>query len=334
MSEGVHVGLDLGATKVYGALVDGAGAVSEETYLEHGGGGGWVARDLDHARADLSAEERALGPVYATLADAGAQLVARARASGRRPLGVGVGAPGMTRPDGVVLVAGGLAWRQVPLGALLERRLGLPVRVENDVNLTALGEQAHGAGRGRGSMFVLSLGTGVGGAVVIDGRLWRGHTFAAGELGALVPGPEYVGWDNTEIGALETHGAGAGMTLEARRLAAAAGLVIPDGEDRGERLFASAAAGAVWAKPVIDRAVDLWTVALSAVQSILDPEVIVLSGGVAHSAAAHLPEIQRRLQRALPAVAEIVTSALGYRAAILGVPSLFAETGSVSNTRR
>ncbi len=325
----VHVGLDLGGTKVYAALVGTDGALTEETYREHGGAAG---APLPDGGPDLSPEERALGPAYPCLLEVGRTLIDKARASGQTPVGVGVGAPGMCRPDGVVLVAGALAWRDVPLGAWLQRRLGLPVRVENDVNLLGLGEHAHGAGRGKGSMFLAAIGTGIGGAVVIDGQLWRGHRFAAGELGALVPGPEYLGWDNTEIGALETYGAGAGFTQEARRLAAAGGLVIPEGEDRGERLFASAAAGAPWARPVIDRAIDLWTVALSAVQSILDPEVIVLSGGVAHSAAAYLPEIRRRLARALPAVAEIVPSALGYRAAILGVPALFAQTDS--NTRR
>ena len=68
---------------------------------------------------------------------------------------------------------------------------------------------------------------------------------------------------------------------------------------------------------------DLWTVTLGAVQTILDPEIIVLSGGVAHSAAAYIPEIARRLARALPEVSAIVPSALGYRATVLGVPALF-----------
>jgi glucokinase len=323
----VHIGLDLGATKIYGALVGADGAVFEETYLEHGGGAGWVSSVSTGVRADLDENERALGSVYSRLLDAGFALIEKARAKGHTPVGVGVGAPGMTRPDGMVLLAGGLAWRQLPLGAMLERRLGLPVLVENDVNLAALGEHAVGAGRGRGSMFLIAIGTGIGGAVVLDGRLWRGAKFAGGELGAMVPDREFLGWTNTEIGALETYGAGAGFTLEARRLAVEAGVVIPDGEDRGERLFANAAAGVPWAKPVIDRAIDLWTIALSAVQSILDPEVIVVSGGVAESAAAYLPEITRRLGRAMPSVAEIVPSALGYRAAVLGVPPLFAELG-------
>jgi glucokinase len=197
--------------------------------------------------------------------------------------------------------------------------------VENDVNLAALGEHALGAGQGAGSMFLIAIGTGIGGAVVLDGQLWRGRHFAAGEIGALIPGGEFVRWANKEIGALESYAAGAGFTIQARRLAAEAGTPIAEEEARGERLFAHAAAGAPWARQVIDRAVDLWTVALSAAQSILDPDVMVVSGGVAESAAAFLPEIVARLERALPAVSPIVPSRLGYRASVLGVPALFRE---------
>jgi glucokinase len=315
--EAVYVGLDLGATKVFGALVGQDGSLRAERYVEHARR---AAADGAH-----SPEERALGPAYACLVEVAAALVEQARAAGQRPVGIGVGAPGMTRPDGLVLVAGGLAWRDVPLGALLARRSGLPVRVENDVNLAALGEHAVGAGRGTRSMFLFAVGTGIGGAVVIDGRLWRGRGFAAGEIGALLPGPEFLAWDNKEIGALETYAAGAGFAAEARRLAAAAGTPIPEAEGRGERLFVNAAAGVPWARQVVDRGVDLWTVALSAVQSILAPDVIVLSGGVADSAAVYLPEIARRLERALPSVSPIVPSRLGYRASVLGVPALFED---------
>ena len=97
------------------------------------------------------------------------------------------------------------------------------MRVENDVNLAALGESALGAGKDRSSMFLLAVGTSIGGAVVLDGRLWRGRHFAAGEVGALLPGSEYLFWNNREIGALESYASGAGFEVEARRLAAAAG---------------------------------------------------------------------------------------------------------------
>jgi glucokinase len=313
----IHVGIDLGGTKLFGALVEGDGKTSQETYLEHG-------RAAGAAPAGLDAEEQALGPAYARLAELALDLIGRARAAGRTPVGVGVGAPGMTRPEGgVVIAAGTLGWKDVPLGALLERRCGLPVRVENDVNLTALGEHAFGAGRGLRSLFLFAIGTGIGGGLVIDGKLWRGRHYAAGEIGALLPGREFLDWNDRDWGAFEACASGTGLAAEARRLAAELGAAPGEDQLKGERLFAAAAAGAPWARRALDRAIEMWTIGLAAVQAVIDPDLIVLSGGVAPSAAAYLPLISGRLRHALPFAPEIVASTLGYRAAVLGVPGLF-----------
>jgi glucokinase len=311
------VGIDLGGTKLFGALVEGDGKVSEETYLEHGG-------RTTPVPLDLTEEERALGPAYARLVILAADLIERGRSAGRPPVGVGVGAPGMTRPEGgVVIAAGTLGWKDVHLGALLERRCGLPVRVENDVNLTALGEHAFGAGRGLRSLFLFAIGTGIGGGLVVDGKLWRGRHYAAGEIGALLPGREYLSWNDRDWGAFEAFASGTGLSSEARRLAGELGATPGEDELRGERLFAAAAAGAPWARRALDQAIEMWTIGLAAVQAVIDPDLIVLSGGVAPSAAPYLPLISGRLRHALPFAPEIVTSTLGYRAAILGVPALF-----------
>jgi glucokinase len=311
----VHIGIDFGGTKVFGALVSPGGVISDETYLEHAGASG--------PPSDATAQELALGTAYARLLELGTTLVAKARAAGRRPVGIGIGAPGMIGPGGVVLVAGAIGWKNAPLGAMLERRLGLPVRIENDVNLAALGEHSVGAGRGKSSLFLLAIGTGIGGALIIDDKLWRGGRFAAGEIGALLPGREFLGWADRDWGALEAHASGTGLAVEARRQAEQAGVAVTPEQLRGERIFAAAAAGVPWARKVIDAAVDLWTIALGAVQVVIDPEVIVLSGGVSSSAAAFLPEISARLARALPQAPDIVVSDLGYRAGVLGSPALF-----------
>jgi glucokinase len=310
----VHVGIDFGGTKVFGALVGEGGVISDETYVEHGGTG---------IPADFSPDEVALGTGYARLHDLAADLIARARASGRNPIGVGIGAPGMIGPGGLVLVAGAIGWKNAPLGPMLERRLGLPVRIENDVNLAALGEQTVGAGRGKSSLFLIAIGTGIGGGCIIDGKLWRGGRFAAGEIGALLPGPQFLGWADRDWGAFEAHASGTGLHTQARLAAEAAGATVAPEALRGERLFAAAAAGVPWAHQVVDHAVKLWTVAIGAVQALIDPEIIVLSGGVASSAIPFLPEIKDRLGRALPQAPEIAVSTLGYRAGVLGAPSLF-----------
>jgi predicted NBD/HSP70 family sugar kinase len=319
-----YVGIDLGGTKLFGALVDAAGNLHEETYVEHGAAAVTPSASASLPGGPLSDQERALGPAYSRLVELAADLVARSRRADRAAAGVGVGAPGLTRPDGTVIAAGALGWRDVPLGPLLQRRVGVPVRIENDVNLAALGEHAFGAGRGMRSLFVMAIGTGIGGAVVMDGRLWRGARFAAGEVGHLVPGPQFLDWNDTAVGAFESRASGTGIHQQALRFAAAAGLADTS-ELKGERLFAAALRGSVPARQALDQAVDLWTVAIGAAQSILDPDLVVISGGVAASAAPFLPGIAERLQRMLPIAPRIALSTLGYRAAVLGAPSLFRD---------
>jgi glucokinase len=319
-AEKTFVGIDLGGTKLFGALVGADGALTEETYVEHGG-----ARLVEAPRLQppLTDEERELGSAYVRTVELAQDLVARARARGIEPQGIGVGAPGMTRPDGVIIAAGALSWHEVPLGALLAARCGLPVRVENDVNLAALGEHAYGAGRGLRSLFLFTIGTGIGGGLVIDGKLWRGRHHAAGEIGAMLPGREFLSWNDRDWGAFESMASGTGLTAEARRLAQAAGVTPGEDELRGEKLFAAAAAGVPHARRALDHAIELWTVALAAVQAILDPDLIVLSGGVAPSATPFLPLISGRLRHALPFAPDIAPTTLGYKAAVLGAPALF-----------
>jgi glucokinase len=316
----IHVGIDFGGTKLFGALVGPGGSCTDETYVEHRGS------TTTTAPAGFSAEEASLGLAYVRLAELASTLIAKARAGGRTCAGVGIGAPGIVDASGVVVVAGSLGWKNARLGPLLQQRLGVPVRVENDLNLAALGEHAVGAGKGKRSMFLLAVGTGIGGASIIDGRLWRGRHNAAGEIGGLLPGPEFLGWRDRDWGAFEAHASGSGLALEARKAASAEGVHPPADQMKGERLFAAAAEGVTWARKVVDRAVDLWTVAIGAVQVVLDPDVIVLSGGVADSAARYLPEIAARLTAALPQAPEVVLSTLGYRAGVLGTRALFSAS--------
>jgi glucokinase len=311
------VGVDLGGTKLFGAVVLPDGSLSQTTLLEH-------SRDEPMPETGLSPEERAAGAAYARLAGLLDVLVAHAEAEGLHIGGIGVGAPGITRPDGVVVSAPALEWEDLPLGGLLSARMGRPTLVENDVNLTALGESGFGAGRGSRSLFCLAIGTGMGGAVVLDGRLWRGRHSAAGEIGSLVPGPEYLAWGERDWGALEGVASGSGISDEARRRARAAGLELTGEQARPDRVFAAAESGAAWAREVVHRTVDLWCVALSAVQAILDPEVVVVSGGVAPVVERAKRRIEERLSRLMRFPPRIVCSTLGYQAAVLGVPVLFA----------
>ena len=103
---------------------------------------------------------------------------------------VGIGAPSAIDFDhGVVINAGNLGWKNVPLRDLLQQRLRVPVVVDNDVNVAAWGEATLGAGVGKGDLLAVWVGTGVGGGLVLNGGLWRGPLFTAGEIGQVILQP-------------------------------------------------------------------------------------------------------------------------------------------------
>jgi glucokinase len=303
------IGVDLGGTKLYGGLVDHAGELTHETYVAHGGG--------DAPEGDDRVLTQLLELVHA--------LAGEALADGCRVRGVGVGAPGITRADGLIVAAPALGWREMPLGARLTQRLQLPVHVENDVNLAALGELHFGAGRGARNIVCISPGTGIGGAVIIDGKVHRGHHDAAGEVGLMMPGPQFLGWRNKEWGPLEDVASGTGIAQRARKVAEAQGLPIPPDGLRAEDVFAAAAEGASWATALLEETIDYLAVSVANVQALLDPERIILGGGIARAADRIIPGIEQRLALCLPTVPLIVKSELGYRAGVLGAAAALAE---------
>jgi predicted NBD/HSP70 family sugar kinase len=303
------IGIDLGGTKIFGGLVDPFGHLEHETYVAHGG--------QDAPPGDERVFERLVEFVHT--------LAGTALAAGCKVRGVGVGAPGITRADGLVVASAQLGWREMPLRARLLERLQLPVQVENDVNLAAIGEMHFGAGRGAKNIVCMSPGTGIGGAVIIDGKLLRGRHDAAGELGLMLPGPQFLGWRNKDWGPLEDIASGTGIAQRARKVVEAQGLPIPADGLRAEDVFALAAGGAAWADALIEETIDYLAVALANVQAILDPERIILGGGIASAADRIIPGIERRLEPLLPMVPHIVRSELGYRAGVLGAAAALAD---------
>jgi glucokinase len=305
------IGIDLGGTKIFGGLVDAQGRIEHETYVAHGG--------PDTGGEDDRVLQRLIELVHT--------LAGEALAAGCRVRGVGVGAPGVTRADGVVVASAQLGWREMPLGARLTQRLHLPVHVENDVNLAALGELHFGSGRGARNVVCLSPGTGIGGAVIIDGKIHRGQHDSAGEIGLMLPGPQFLGWRNREWGPLEDIASGTGIAQRGRKAAEALGLPLPPDGFRAEDVFAAAAEGAGWANTVLEETIDYLAVAIANIQALLDPERIILGGGIARASDRIIPGIEQRLAPVLPTVPFIVRSELGYRAGVLGAVAALASLG-------
>jgi len=246
------LGVDLGGTKIEGVVLDEA------------------LRPVHRVRV---ATERERG--YDHILGRVVEVVATLRPHAPEARLVGIGTPGsLSARDGTLKNSNTTCLNGRPVHADLERRLGIPVRLENDANCFALAEARDGAARGRTLVFGVILGTGVGGGLVIDGRVWPGPQHIAGEWGhhAIDPaGPAcYCG----QRGCVETFLSG--PALEAAYYAAG-GPTAPATEIAGR-----AAAGEATAADVVERYLDRFGRALANVVDIVDPDVVILGGGLSN----------------------------------------------------
>ena len=240
--------------------------------------------------------------------------------------GVGIGAPSIVRyREGVVAWAPSLGWRNVPLKALLEQALSLPVFVENEVNLIALGESWRGAGRDVDNLVCISLGAGIGAGIVLSGFLYRGAHCAAGEIGYLLPGTQYLGRTYEGFGCLEDLAGSLGMVRRAHeKLATGQSSILREWlEDKdapltAEMVLLAARRGDGCALQVVDEIADYLALAVASISCVLDPHRIILSGDLVEFADMFVERITARLNGALPSIPELVVSQLGTDAAVLG----------------
>lgn len=293
------LGIDLGGTKMYGALSDLGGTVLDEVNIGKHGTSGEDSYDR-----------------LVTLIDT---LLASPKAHGRKVRGIGVGVPGITlHQQGIVKWAYTLQWKDFPLKARLSARYELPITIDNDVNLAALGELWFGAGQNAQNMILIAIGTGIGAGIIIDGALYRGSTEASGEIGSMVPGREFLGKDFREFGALESVASGTGIAARAREVLKAQGARIDLDGITAEEVFEAARQGQAWTSGVIDETVDFLAMVIANLTVTFDPEVIILGGGVSRSADMLIEPISRRINGAVPALPRLVASRLGLRAGVMG----------------
>lgn len=306
------IGVDVGGTKIAAGLVD-----------EHGG---------------VLAELRVESPATDTLGmeEAIAGLVERLGA-GHDVTAVGVGAAGyVDRTRSVVLLAPNLAWRDLPLRADLEARLNLPVVIENDANAAAWGEFVFGAGADVDDLLLLTVGTGVGGGIVLDGRLHRGAFGVAAEVGhlRLVRGGRLCGCGNH--GCFEQYASGSALVRGAREEAvsgspSARGLLERAGGDprriTGPLITEAARAGDRFA---LDQLATLgrWLgEGLGSLVAVLDPAVAVIGGGVSGAGELLLEPVREAFVahvsgRGHRPLLEVRQAVLGNRAGLIGAADL------------
>jgi len=232
-----------------------------------------------------------------------------------RVLAVGAGAPGVVDPTRgmVVALSPNLnGWEQVPMAATLRRALRVPVVVENDVNLAVLGEHWRGAARGHDTCAFVTIGTGIGAGILINGHLHHGHRNLAGEVALMCMAPEYADRDFGARGCLETL---AGLKALAERWAPA------DAADRDHwvaALVAAADAGDPPARKAVQDTTTLIGMAIANLSVVIDPSLIIVGGPLFNGGASLVDAIRRVVSRIAPTPGKILSSELGDDAPLFG----------------
>ena len=306
------IGVDLGGTKCYGIVLDGDGTIVAEHRVP-------TPRGADSIVAILVETVRALEAEV-----------------GERVPAVGVGVPGLVERTGVLRFAPNLPG-VVDLDlnlALAERLPGATFRFENDATCAGWGEKAHGAAVGASNMVLVTLGTGIGGGIILDGRVFHGAYGFAGEIGHMVVDPNGPPCPCGNRGCWERYASGGGLGRLAREAAHAGRaprvveLAGGDPENvRGEHVSAAAGEGDAAAKAVMADFAWWLALGLANLANVFDPECFVVGGGLV-AAGDVLLEPARASFAGLVEAAEhrpaipILAAILGERAGAIGAADL------------
>jgi len=320
MSEGPVVAIDLGGTKIQSLVVDSNGRVLGE----------------DH-RPTLAAE--GLDAVVQRMSQSGSDAVDQSGLELDQLTALGISAPGPCDFErGVLLQAPNLpGWNTVPLATLLQEQLGPPAFLENDANAAALGEARYGAGQGARHLIYVTVSTGIGGGLILDGQIYRGADGAAGEIGHVTvdeQGPLHSCGMNGCLEVMASGTAIARMANEAVEAGRSQALADLKSAARGElsalQVKEATEAGDPVAVEILATAGHYLGVGLAGLINIFNPNVIVIGGGVTHIGPRLLnPAFALAKSRAFRLPAQTVRfrmAALEGRAEALGAAALARES--------
>lgn len=304
------IGVDVGGTKIAAGLVDGDGRVLR--------------------RSQVSTPTGSVDALLEAIVALAAGLSAGAST---RAVGVGAAAY-VDRTRSRVLFAPNLPWRDLALREELERRLRLPVVIENDGNAAAWAEYRFGAGRGVEDQLMVAVGTGVGGGLVLDGAIYRGGHGVAAEIGHLGFVPDGLPCPCGRRGCLEQYTSGTALERRAREAAAAGeapSVLARAGGDAvavdGQMVTAAAQDGAADAIALFDAVGRDLGAGIASLVAVLDPSLVVLGGGVSEAGELLRAPVERGLAEQITGGSRrpwprVVVAGLGNGAALVGAADL------------
>ena len=311
-----YVGIDLGGTFIKGGIVDDLGRI--------------LVSDKIPTESDKGAD--AVAANIAKLTDI---LLKKAGLETSDVTGLGMGVPGMINSrEGIVTYSNNLEWKDFAISKRVEELTGLPVRIANDANVAALGEVKFGGGKGMETVIMITLGTGVGGGMVLDGRLFEGNMGAGAELGhsAIVAGEDGEMCTCGRRGCLEAYASATALIRDTKR----AMVANPDSKMweigdieavNGETAFRYAEVDAT-AKAVVDRYIEMLGCGLTNIANVFRPEAILIGGGVSAQGDSLIKPLEKYVKEHIfagelgPQV-KILTATLQNSAGLVGAAALW-----------
>jgi glucokinase-like ROK family protein len=304
------VGIDLGGTFIKGGICDDAGNI--------------IVSDKTETCADGGAEV-----VAGRIAALCKSLLEKAGLTANDVCGIGMGVPGMIDSEkGEVVYANNLGWEHFAICSSVKEKTGLDVKIANDANVAALGEAVFGAGKGCKNVVMLTLGTGVGGGLILDGKLYEGNGSAGAELGHFVMIKDGEQCTCGRRGCYEAYASATALIRDTKRaIKNHPESLMSEAEQVDGRTAFIYRYKDKYAAKVVDDYIGYLATGITNIANVFRPEKVIIGGGISGEGEKLMAEIQQRVDAEIyagtmgPAV-KIETAALGNRAGTLGAAAL------------
>ena len=317
----MYIGIDLGGTNIAAGIVDEAGTIRFEKSCETK-----TEREPHEIIDDM------IALVLNILDESHVEL--------KEIKAIGIGIPGLADKNGNVIFCVNLGWRNVPLREMLEKSLHKPIYIDNDATVAALAEYESGSMKNCKSGLMLTLGTGIGGGIILNGEVYSGFNGVGSELGHIVVGENFYNCNCGRNGCLETFASSTAIIKHTKKLIKEMNedtIIIEKAEGNvnninAKIIFDCAKEGDKIANLAVNRLVKYLGIGIVNIVNFIDPEIIALGGGVAGAGQYLLDMIinevnANKYYEDLP-IGKIVLAELGNKAGIIGA-AMIAKHGTI-----
>jgi glucokinase len=312
------IGVDLGGTNISSAIINRQGEIASSLKI----------RTLAEKGKEATIK-RIIKAIY--------NNIAQSTIAADDIIGIGIGAPGpLDIKRGIINFAPNLpGWRDVPLQKILEDEFNMKIVLENDANAAAWGERCFGAGQGVNNLVCFTLGTGIGGGIIIDGKIYHGNNCGAGELGHMTVNKDGPRCNCGNYGCLEAYSSAIGIKNRIKNRiqeGIKSEFLNFDGDDqlfkslRLKSIFEAARKGDSLTSDIVEEAISYLGIAIANMANILNPEMVILVGGITNEGDKLLiplrKEVKKRAFYSNYKSLKIVIGKLAGNAGVLGAAAL------------